>query len=116
VAEWSAERNDWIPLAPDGVITDPCLLPDLPALALVDALASDNAAARAIIARHKPEYLVQQARLAIRRENLIDVLDHRKIALDESQWVRIHVCEDLDTLERWLRRAIDIDNAAALLD
>lgn len=40
MAEWSADRDDWIPLAPDHVISGPCLFPDIPVEAFVDARAS----------------------------------------------------------------------------
>ena len=127
VAEWSAERNDWIPLAPDHGIADPCLFPDFPAVALVDAPASDKAAFRALRARYNPvleEYLTQARRrayhhdvcLAVGRKALFGTLRQRQIALDESQRARIQACDDLDTLDGWLLRAVEAESGAALLD
>jgi hypothetical protein len=118
VAEWSAERDDWIRLAPDQVITDPCLFPPVPVEALVDAVASRDAAARALIARRNPvlEAHLAQARLATVREALFEILEHRQVSLDESQRARIHGCDDIATLKRWLRRATEMQDGASLLD
>jgi hypothetical protein len=91
VAEWSAERNDWIPLAPDHVITDPCLFPDFPAVALVDAPASDNAAFRALRARYNPvleEYSTQARRRAYHHDVCLAV--GRKAPFRHSQAARDH--------------------------
>jgi hypothetical protein len=38
--EWSAERDDWVVLHPGDVIEDPALLLPIPALALIDEIAS----------------------------------------------------------------------------
>jgi hypothetical protein len=122
VTEWSAERDAWIALSPDEVITDPCLYPPIPVQALVDAMASSDAAARALIARHNrvvQEHAAQerqQERLATIREDIFEILEHRQIAVDESQRVRILACEDVVTLKRWLRRAASVQDGGALLD
>lgn len=98
------------------------LFPDIPAVAIIDALASDNAMFRALLARRNPvleEYLAEQrreARLTTTRDILCLILENRKILIDESQRARIQACDDLDTLDGWLRRAPKIDGAAALLD
>ena len=122
VAEWSAEHDDWVRLAPDQVITDPCLRTPVPVKALVDALESDNAAQRALIAKRNPELQEHTARerreerLATLRENIFDLLKDRQIALEELQRARIEVCDDLVTLKRWLLRAAKVDSAAELMD
>jgi hypothetical protein len=126
VAEWSAERDEWIVLGPDEVITDPCLYPPIPVQALVDALASSDAAARALIARHnrvvqehtaqeRSQAFLEGQRVALRR-HLFRTLEHRQIALDEIQRARIHACDDLATLERWALRASEVKDPATLLD
>lgn len=126
VAEWSAERDDWERLAPDHVITDPCLRTPVPVKALVDALASDNAAVRALIAKRNPELQEHTARaclearreerLAAARDYVFRTLEYRKIALDEGQRARLLACDDLETLERWHFRAMEVGSAAELLD
>jgi hypothetical protein len=117
VAEWSAERDDWLVLAPGHAIDDSCLHVPIAVEALIDAVASDNAAARALLARNNPvlqEY-GERVRLATAREHVFRVLEHRKVALDASQRARIEACDDLETLERWLLRATEVHDAAALL-
>jgi hypothetical protein len=122
VAEWSIEHDAWEPLGLEQVIADPCLYPPIPVKALVDAVAASDAAARALIARHNhviEEHLARaslEARREERRHSIFRILDRRGIALDDSQRARILACDDLDTLERWLLLAIDVQSGAALLD
>jgi hypothetical protein len=125
VAEWSAERDDWSILAANAVIQDPALSLPVPVEALIDAAASDNAAARALLARSNPVLKAHDAkvrseghgegRLSATRENLFEILAHRKIVLDAAQRARIEACNDLATLKRWLLRATDARDAAELL-
>jgi len=125
VAEWSSEQDDWLVLAPGEVIEDPALLLPIPVEALIDEHASEDAAARALLARNNP--VLQEhddevhgkghaaGRLAATRENIFAILEHRKIALDAAQRDRIEACDDLAILKRWLLRAIEIHAAAELL-
>ncbi|HWN69844.1 MAG TPA: hypothetical protein VNM90_19515 [Haliangium sp.] len=117
VAEWSAERDDWVVLQPGAVIEDPTLLVPIPVEALTDAVASRDAVARALLAtrnRVLQEHAARE-RLAAAREYLFGILARRQIALDAAQRARIDACEDLATLERWLLRAIEVTDASALL-
>lgn len=121
VAEWSPEQDDWRMLAPGEVIEDPALHLPLPVEALIDGLASDDAAARALLARKNrvlDEHTAQARRethLSTMRENLFDLLDHRRIPLDAAQRARIEACDDPEALKRWLLRAAEVQDAAALL-
>lgn len=122
VAEWSAKHDDWVVLSPGQVIADPALSLPIPVEALIDAAASENAAARALLARnnavlqqHDAE-VQTEGRLAATRENLFELLAHRNIALDAAQRARIEACSDIATLKRWLLRAADARDAAELLD
>ncbi len=117
VAEWSAERDDWRMLAPGEIIEDPALLLPLPVDALIDEFASDAAAARALLARNNPvlEERAARVRLANTRENIFEVLEHRKIALDAAHRDRIEACDDIAILKRWLRRATEVRDVAELL-
>jgi hypothetical protein len=122
VCEWSPERDDWMHLALDHVIADPCLRTPVPVKALIDKLESDNAAVRALIARGNPElqgYAAQvrrEERLVAARDYVFRTLAHRKIAIDEAQRARILACADLEALERWLFRAMEVASAAELFD
>jgi hypothetical protein len=117
VAEWSAERDDWRMLAPGEVIEDPALHLAIPVEALIDGLASDDAAARALLA--KQNRVLDEREAQVRREDartyLLRILAHRDIALDAAQRARIEHCGDLETLERWLLRATEVRDAAELL-
>lgn len=121
MAEWSAERGDWVALAPSDAIADPALHLPIPVEALIDALASDDAAARALLAKHNrvlSHVLAEreaQVLLATTRKHLFRILDHRGITLDAAQRARIDTCDDLELLERWLLRATDVRDAADLL-
>jgi hypothetical protein len=122
VGEWSVERDEWVRLALDHVITDRCLRTPVPVKALIDKLESDNAAVRALIAGRNPEleaHVAQErlaARLAVRREDIFEILERRKVTLDARQRAEIEACNDLATLKRWLNRALEIHDAAELLD
>jgi hypothetical protein len=121
VAEWSAERDDWVVLAPSDVIADPVLYLPVPVLALIDALASDDAAAHALLAKKNRVLAEREARvrsdehLATMRESIFRILEHRHILLDAAQRARIKTCDDLKALERWLLRATEDHDAADLL-
>jgi hypothetical protein len=121
VAEWSAERDDWVLLAPGDVIADPALLVPIPALALIDDAASDEAAFRVLFAKNNPmlwEHLAKKRNaggLAIARKYMFQILEHRKITLDAAQRARIEACDDLAMLKRWLIRATKVHDGAALL-
>ena len=117
VAEWSPEHDDWRTLAPGDVIEDPCLHLPLPVEAIVDGLASDDAAARALLAK-KNRVLgraIEERHLATMRANILRILEHRQVALDAGQRGRIETCDDLEALERWLLRATEVRDAADLL-
>jgi hypothetical protein len=121
VAEWSSEQDDWRVLAPGEVIEDPALLLPIPVEALIDEPASHDAAARALLAKGNRvlnrvlEEHAAQVRLASTRENIFEMLEHRKIALDAAQRGRIEACDDIAILERWLLRATEVHAAAELL-
>ena len=125
VAEWSAELDDWRMLAPGDVIEDPALHLPIPVEALIDGLASDDAAARALLAKQnrvlnhaleeREAQVRREERLATMRENLFHLLEHRRIPLDAAQRGRIDTCDDPVTLQRWLLRANEVRDAAELL-
>jgi hypothetical protein len=122
VAEWSPERDDWRTLAPGEVIADPALHSPIPVEALIDGLASDDAAVRALLAKKNRvlnrvfEEREAKARRADARKYLLRILERRGIALDTAQRARIDACDDLETLERWLLGATEVHDAAELLD
>ncbi len=117
VAEWSAERDDWVVLAPGDVITDPALLRPIPVEALIDGVASDDAAMHALMAKENRvlKRVLDEREARTRREDILGILEDRKIALDAAQRARIEACDDLAMLKRWLIRATKVHDAAELL-
>lgn len=117
VAEWSAERDDWMLLGAGDVIEDPSLRTPLPVAALIDATTADEAMARALVASRNPviEKVALQSRLDARRSALFEVLSRRDIALTAAQRTQIERCDDLPTLERWFSRALTAKSADDLL-
>jgi hypothetical protein len=65
VREWSSEANDWIVLAPEGVLEDRTLVRPVGIRALLDAALADNAVVRALDAKGNPEIA------EIRKEGLV---------------------------------------------
>jgi hypothetical protein len=134
VREWSRDQGEWIALALDASIEDPCLSTPLPVRALVDATAADDAVARALIARRNPviEKLEAESqargfrsgtargklegKLEALRYSLLDVLAHHRVVLDAAQAERIAVCNDADILQRWFARALTTTSVEALFE
>jgi hypothetical protein len=74
-------------------------------------------AARALLARNNAvlQEVRSEERLAATRENIFEILEHRKIALNAAQRARIEACADIATLKRWHIRATEVRDAAELL-
>ncbi|MEV0063666.1 hypothetical protein [Nocardia sp. NPDC050718] len=49
-------------------------------------------------------------------DSVITVLTVRRLAVFEAQRARIEQCRDLIQLDRWLRRALEIESAAEIFD
>jgi hypothetical protein len=107
VCEWSAQQGDWIALAADSRIEDPCLAVPLSVAALLDAAGADNAVAEALIAKGNPAIRRHDAERDVERlaESILSVLGARGVAVSERQTQEILSCQDLVRLEAMLRRA-----------
>ena len=67
------------------------------------------------IAYHDGQQVGELAgRLAERAQLLLTVLELRGLALDAPAEARVHACEDLDQLTRWIERAKRVDVAAMI--
>lgn len=62
VAEWSSGQEAFVPLGPDAVIEDPCLLRSLPVRALLDGAAAELEVVRALERKGNPEIEAIKAR------------------------------------------------------
>ncbi|HEV2856103.1 MAG TPA: hypothetical protein VHC97_25165 [Thermoanaerobaculia bacterium] len=117
VCEWSPERQSWSPLDRAFQIEDPCLTRPLEVAALLDATLADNAVAEALAAKGNPVIQEREAEAEARGEAraILKVLEARGIAVSEAQAQEILGCRDLDRLDRWLRRAIQVSSAGELM-
>jgi hypothetical protein len=122
VCEWSPESHGWTPLAADSRIEDRCLAVPLSVAALLDAASADNAVAEALIAKGNPAILKREdaaeARgkaIGLAQGKVLGILEARGIAVSLAQRQEILRCQDLDRLDRWLRRAALTSSADEVL-
>lgn len=112
VSEWSPAIGGWVPLAPGSRIEDPCLVRSLEIGALLDAAAADKAVAEALIAKGEPTLRNLEAAAEARGETrattaaILKILEARGLPVSDAQRQTILGCDDLDRLDRWLRRAV----------
>jgi hypothetical protein len=112
ICEWSPEIQSWRPLDPGARIEDPCLVAPLSVAALLDAAAADNSVVTALAAKGNLEIRQREAAAKSEGEALgkagavLDVLEERGLAINETQRQEILRCRDLDRLKLWLRRAV----------
>jgi hypothetical protein len=106
VREW-APGGTWQILDPTSSIEDPCLAKPMVVAALLDAAVADDAVAEALAAKGNRviRKLETAARSEGRAESILQVLDARGITVSPSQREEILRCNDLDLLDRWVRRA-----------
>jgi hypothetical protein len=123
VLEWSRETDGWTPLPEDAVIEDPVLVRPLPVRALVDAAASDDAVARALLDRRVPviehamklreqqgiEQGIEQGIVRGRRALLLRQLRHRFGPLDAPLVERVEAASG-DQLDIWGERILDAEH------
>jgi hypothetical protein len=57
-----------------------------------------------------------EGRVSEKAADVLDVLDARGLSVTDEQRARILGCTDLDTLSRWLRRAVTVSSANALFE
>jgi len=123
VCEWDPESRSWRPLEKGSQIEDPCLVAPLAVAALLDAAVSDNAVVEALAAKGNPEIRRREAAAEAKgeargkaegraegkaegvAEAILKILEVRGVAVSKAQRQEILSCQDLDRLDRWLRRA-----------
>jgi len=121
--EWQHDRGDWVALGAKAEITDRCFRVPIPARALVDRVRADDTVARALLAGHNRVIAaaIERERSAghktglkvgvvlARREVLRMLLAALPLSDDDQR--RIDACDDVATLDRWIRRAPGAANA-----
>lgn len=124
---WSRATNGWEILPKDGVIEDRALALPLPLHALVDAVRTDDAVARALLAKKNPviEGAIREERIEAKREGkqegkqegeklgllagkvaaLLSVLDARAVRVSKKVEKRVRAEKNEATVDRWIARA-----------
>ncbi len=115
--EWSRETDGWKTLPKTYVIEDPCLGRPLPVAAVLDATSGDDAVARALLDKGVPALEAALAereragRVEEARAAVLSVLEARGLRVPKRIAAAIAACEDVSTLDRWLRRAVTAKSA-----
>jgi Uma2 family endonuclease len=130
--EWSPTTNTWEILAPDGAIEDRALVLPLPLEALVEASRTDDAVARALVAKKNPviegaiqeaaEHAEQQGKeqgkklgvLEGKIASLLGILSDRGIRVPKKAEKRIRAVEDEAQIDAWRRRALTCASVAEM--
>ena len=115
--EWSTELENWSLLDPAGAIVDPALATPLPIDALIHEAKTDDAVARALVARHNPviEAAIEAMRAESTAEAVAAVLSARGVAVTPAEREQILGERDPARLARWIARAAVCTSAAELL-
>ena len=120
VLEWSAELATWRGLDAASHIEDPALEMPLSIEAMLHAARADDEIARALVARHNPviEAVRAEDRAAGKAEGkaeaVLTVLAARKVAVGDTERVRILGERDPAQLDRWLAAAATCAEVAEL--
>ena len=132
LAEWMPAEERWRTYRDDEVIADPCLFQPLPVRALLDAVEADKAVAQALLGKEHPvliEYGNERYRAGEEkgrkdglkqgeergvRESIRLIMHTRGLAMDAAAHARIDACSDLEILQRWLARAVQVTSASEL--
>ncbi|MFO0645054.1 MAG: Uma2 family endonuclease [Polyangiales bacterium] len=126
VYEWDHAHHDWTELDADAEITDRCFRVPLPVAALVDRVLADDTVAKALLASRnrviERELAAREARGEARGEaravaaSILRVLARRAVSVDDQTRARVLDCDDRETLDAWLDRAVTATAARDLFD
>jgi len=131
--EWSAARKTWRVLEPSGQITDRALEVALPIAALIDSARTDDAMARALVARRNPviEAVRAEDRATSRADGKIEGRIEGKIEGKIEALLAILAARQIDSgaareqiaregdphqLDRWIARAATASTLSEVLD
>ena len=109
--EWSRDIGNWAILPDNAQIEDRALALALPIEALVRAAKSDDAVARALLAKHNPvlrqalDQRAESGRIEGKAEALLVMLHARGLVPTEEERLRLHDAGAQD-IDRWLARAL----------
>ncbi len=120
--EWSHELGTWSLLDPGGTIEDRTLAVPLSIEALVHAIKTDDAMAKALLAKKNPVLLAaidqghSAGQIDATARAIVRVLERRQLRLSREEHERIVAARDLALLEKWLDRAATCGSAGELFD
>ncbi len=122
--EWSVRTRSWEILAASAVIEDAALALPLPLRDLVGATKTNDAVARALLAKNNPliTAAIQEGKAEGRAEGraegkaeaVLMVLRARGLQIAAEEETRILACRDGEQLDRWLGRAARVAEVDAL--
>ncbi|MBK8253128.1 MAG: hypothetical protein IPK82_10735 [Polyangiaceae bacterium] len=137
VAEWASADGKFLDLAADASITDETLSAPFPVRALLNAAESDNGVAMALLAKNNPvlaaniqaqrEKALQEGReegidkgiekgvVAGQQNALLTILKARNLPISSAAQQAIRACNNLQTLERWVQKALTVKSAEELV-
>jgi len=110
--EWSHDLGTWSLLDAASSIEDPSLAASLPIAALIRASKTDDAVARALLAKANP--VLVAANCAIMAEAILRLLEGRAIGMEPEHRERILAERDLERLRRWFDRAVTCTSVTEL--
>ena len=110
------ETGAWRELDPTGHIADPALAVPLPIATVIHDARTDDAVARALLAKRNPVLVQDRAegRAEGRAEAVVVLLTARGVALDGATRARILAERDPQRLDRWIVKAASCTQAAEL--
>ncbi|MEM9452891.1 MAG: Uma2 family endonuclease [Myxococcota bacterium] len=116
--EWSADSDEWEPMDPESAIDDPTLVMPLPVRDLVHNVSTDDAVARALLAKRNRVLTAQLdgVRTAGKAEAIIAVLVARGLPPTDAQRKTIVATTDPATIARWLAVVATCASVSELLD
>jgi len=116
--EWSAATGGWQILGSDAIIEDAALVLALPVRDLVVAVKTDDAVARALLAKNNPVLVaaIEQQRADARAEALLAVLRGRGLEVSAAQQRHIMAVRDEAALSRLLAAAGTCSSTAELVE
>jgi len=110
--EWSHDLGTWSLLNASASIDDRSLAVPLPIAALIRASKTDDAVARALLAKSNP--VLVAANCTIMAEAILRLLEWRGIRLEPEHRERILAVRDLELLRRWFDRALTCTSVSEL--
>ncbi|MBK8254155.1 MAG: Uma2 family endonuclease [Polyangiaceae bacterium] len=130
LSEWSRAHGRWEPIPPDAMIEDPCFVAPIKAGALMDSVLAEDAIGRAMLAKDAPSVVAalneklakglergaEQGALEQKRADILQIFQHRGIAVSKAVQGRIASETNFGVLEEWVKKAITAKHEEELFE